>query len=258
MTQADGGGPSRLPDILEVSPAVIPDVLRAGLRDFKRAPLFGLFFSAVYVAGGVVLYLVFGRGGQEWWLIPFILGFPLLAPFAAIGLFEVSRRLEAGESLSWGAVLGVVFSHKDRQLPSMAMVILLMFMFWVFVAHAIFALFMGMSALTNISTSPQVLFQGSGPTMLLVGSAIGAAFALALFSFTVVGLPLLMERDVDFISAIITSVKAVTVNPVTLLAWGAVIAALLFLGMIPLFLGLFVALPVLGHATWHMYRRLAE
>jgi uncharacterized membrane protein len=258
MTHAEDGGPSRLPDILEVSPAVIPQVLRAGLRDFLRAPAFGLFFSAVYVAGGIVLYLVFGRGGQEWWLIPFILGFPLLAPFAAIGLYEVSRRIEAGEALSWGAVLGVVFSHKDRQLPSMAMVILLMFMFWVFVAHATFALFMGMTALTNISTSPQVLFEGNGPLMLMVGSTIGAVFALALFSFTVVGLPLLMEREVDFISAIITSVKAVTTNPLTLLAWGLVIAVLLFVGMVPLFLGLFVVLPVLGHATWHMYRRLAE
>lgn len=251
-------GPSPLPEINQIAPAVIPGVLRAGWADFLRAPLFGLFFSAVYVGGGVMLYLVFGRGGQEWWLMPFILGFPLLAPFAAIGLFEVSRRLEVGEDLAWGKVLGVVFSQKDRQLPSMAMVILLMFMFWVFVAHATFALFMGVASLTNITSSPEVIFTGNGPIMLTVGTIIGAGFALALFSFTVVGLPLLMEREVDFISAIITSVQAVTGNPVSLGLWGATIAILLFAGMVPLFLGLFITLPVLGHASWHMYRRLTE
>jgi uncharacterized membrane protein len=138
----------------------------------------------------------------------------------------------------------------------MAMVILRMFMFWVFVAHAIFALFMGLSALTNITTSLAVLTTGNGPMMLAVGTTVGAVFALTLFSFTVVGLPLLMEREVDFISAIITSIMAVTTIPVTLLSWGIIIAVLLFIGLLPLFLGLMVVMPVLGHATWHMYRRL--
>jgi len=258
MTNKAASGATVLPEIQDISPADIGRAIRAGFRDFLAAPAFGLFFSAVYVAGGVVLYLVFGAGGQEWWLIPFVLGFPLLAPFAAIGLYEVSRRIEAGAPLAWGDVLGVVFAQKDRQLPSMAMVILLMFMFWVFVAHATFALFMGVASLTNITTSPVVLFSGNGPVMLLVGSAIGAGFALALFSFTVVGLPLLLEREVDFITAIITSVSAVMQNPITLGLWGGVIAAVLFVGMVPLFLGLFIALPVLGHASWHIYRALTK
>jgi len=249
-------GPSELPEVKEMPLSMIPEVLRAGWRDFRRAPAFGLFFSAVYVLGGVVLWQVFAARGEEWWLVPFILGFPLLAPFAAIGLYEVSRRLEAGEPLYWPAVLGVVFAQKDRQLPSMAMVILLMFMFWVFVAHTTFALFMGTSALTNVSSSPEVLLTGNGPAMLLTGGVIGGIFAALLFSFTVVGLPLLLEREVDFITAIITSVQAVLANAGAMAAWAAVIAGLLFLGMVPLFLGLFVALPVLGHASWHMYRAL--
>lgn len=259
MTHIDDNGPSPLPEIAQVPVLAIPGILRAGLADFLRAPAFGIFFSAVYVAGGLVLYLVLAANGKEWWLFPFILGFPLLAPFAAIGLFEVSRRIEAAEPLYWPAILGVVFAQKDRQLPSMAMVILLMFMFWVFVAHTTFAMFMGLSALTNVTTDPWgVLLSGNGPVMLLVGGTIGAIFALVLFSFTVVGLPLLMEREVDFITAIITSVRAVVANPVAMLSWGATIAGCLFLGMLPLFLGLFVALPVLGHASWHMYRRMTR
>ncbi len=247
-----------LPDVQGVSPSDIPAVLAAGWRDFMRAPAFGLFFSGFYVLGGIVLYLVFAAAGQEWWLMPVIVGFPILAPFAAVGLYEVSRRLERGTPLVWSEVLGVVFAQKDRQIPSMAMVVLLMFMFWVFVAHTIFALFMGLSALTNVTTSPAVIFQGSGPVMLLVGSAIGAGFAAVLFSITVAGLPLLLDREVDFVSAMIVSVRAVLHNIPAMIIWGIVIAVLLFVAMIPIFLGLFIALPVLGHATWHMYRKLLD
>jgi len=257
MTHIEDGGPSAMPEIRDMPVALIPDVLRAGLRDFLRAPAFGIFFSAVYVLGGIVLWLVFSMNGREWWLVPFFLGFPLLAPFAAIGLYEVSRRIEAGEPLIWPAVLGVIFAQKDRQLPSMAVVILLLFMFWMFIAHMTFAMFLGLQAMTNVSTDPLgVLLSGNGPAMLLFGTVVGGAFALVLFAFTVVGLPLLLEREVDFISAIIVSVQAVVANPASMLIWAGAIAGLLFVGMLPLFLGLFIVLPVLGHASWHMYRHL--
>ena len=248
--------PDEMPEPAKIGFDAIGGSLRAGWRDLMRAPGYGLFFSAFYVLGGLVLTAVAAASGQEWWLMPFIVGFPLVAPFAAVGLYEVSRRLEAGEPLIWREVMGTVFAQKDRQLPSMAMVVLLMFMFWVFVAHTTFALFMGVSALTNVTSSPEVLLQGRGLIMLLVGTLIGAGFAAVLFSFTVVGLPLLLDREVDFITAIITSIKAVMLNPVVLAVWGLVIAAILLAGMLPLFLGLFIALPVLGHASWHMYRQL--
>ncbi|MFB2530980.1 DUF2189 domain-containing protein [Paracoccus sp. p4-l81] len=259
-TDVNRGGlpsqPSPLPEVQGVSLSDIADCLRLGWRDFLRAPAFGLFFSAIYTIGGIIMYLVFAAAGQEWWLMPVVVGFPLLAPFAAVGLYEVSRRLETGQPLIWREVLGVVFAQKDRQVPSMAMVVLLMFMFWVFMAHGIFALFLGTVSLVDISHSPQVLFRGSGPFMLAFGSAVGAGFAAVLFAITVGGLPMVLERNVDFISAIIRSFQAVTANLGVMIVWGLVIAALIFLGMLPLFLGLLIVLPVLGHASWHMYRRL--
>lgn len=253
-----GGHPaaSILPEPEVIGLSMIRHALGAGWRDFLRAPAFGLFFSAFYVAGGLVLAAVATAFGQEWWLIPFVLGFPLIAPFAAVGLYEVSRRIEHGQPLIWREVIGTVFAQKDRQIPSMAMVILLLFMFWVFVAHTIFALFMGVSALTNVTSSPEVFLAGRGLVMLLVGTVIGAGFALVLYSFTVVGLPLIMDHEVDFITAIITSVRAVMINPVVLGVWAVVISLILFAGVAPLFLGLFIALPVLGHASWHMYRAI--
>ena len=261
VTAAAAGAPagsaaSPLPEVQQVRLADIGAVLAAGGRGFLRAPLFGLFFSAVYVMGGAVIWQVYTAAGAEWWLIPVFVGFPLLAPFAATGLYEVSRRLEAGQALDWRGVLGVVFAQRQRQVPSMAMLILLMFMFWVFVAHTIFALFMGLSAMTNVSSSFEVLWTGNGLIMLAVGSAVGAGFAAVLFSVTAGGLPMLLEREVDFVSAMIRSVQAVTANAAVMAVWGAVIAALLFAAMLPMFLGLFVVLPVLGHATWHMYRKL--
>ncbi len=262
MTRSDlpARDPHTLPDTIpEPGPIALSDLsdaLTLGWRDFRRAPAFGLLFSAFYVLGGWALASVAFASGQDWWLIPFILGFPLIAPFAAVGLYEVSRRIEAGEALDTARILRVVFEQRQRQIPSMAMVILLMFMFWVFVAHTVFALFMGVSALTNITSSPEVLFQGRGLVMLFLGTVIGGGFAAVLFSFTVVGLPLLMEREVDFITAIITSCRAVAENPGTMAVWAALIAIWLFLGILPGFLGLLVVMPVLGHASWHVYRRV--
>ncbi len=243
-----------LPDVIGFD--AIAAALVAGWRDFRRAPAFGLAFAGFYVLGGLVLTAVASAAGQEWWLMPFVVGFPLIAPFAAVGLYEVSRRIEAGQPLIWREVLSVVVAQKDRQVPTMAMLVLLMFMFWVFVAHTTFALFMGVSSLTNITSSPELLWQGRGLVMLAVGTLIGAGFAAVLFSITVVGLPLILDREVDLVSAIIASFQAVGTNLPVMLAWALVIAALLFLGILPMFLGLFIVLPVLGHASWHMYRRL--
>ncbi|MDB6177517.1 DUF2189 domain-containing protein [Paracoccus sp. Z330] len=252
----DRAQPDVLPAPARIELADLGQVLAAGWRDFRIAPAFGLFFSSFYVLGGLMLALVAFASGQEWWLMPFVLGFPLIAPFAAIGLYEVSRRIEMQEPLAWPAVLRVVFAQKDRQIPSMAMVVLLLFMFWVFVAHTVFALFMGVSSLTNITSSAAVLMEGRGLIMLLVGTFIGAGFAAVLFSFTVVGLPVLLEREVDFITAIIASVQAVTLNLRVMIVWAIMIAIWLFLAILPYFLGLLIVLPVLGHASWHMYRRL--
>lgn len=247
--------PSPVPRVQMIAAHTITDALRAGLHDFLAAPAFGLFFSAVYVAGGWVLDFVLAKAGREIWLFPFAVGFPILAPFAAVGLYEVSRRIEAGEPLSWGAVLGVVFRQKDRQIPALAVVILFIFLVWLFVAHTIFALFLGLSAMVNVSSDPLgVLLSSDGLAMLATGTAVGAGFAAVLFSISVVGLPLLLDKELDFVTAMITSVSTVIQNPGPMALWAAAIAGLLFLGMIPFFLGLFVVLPVLGHATWHIYR----
>ena len=245
---------SEIPDVRMIAVAEVFTALRAGLSDFLRAPGFGLFFASVYVTGGLVLDLVLAAIGKQWWLIPFAVGFPILAPFAAVGLYEVSRRLEQGLRLDWREVLGVVFRQKDRQIPSISVVILLVFMFWMFVAHVIFLLFMGLSALNQVNGSLWFLLTPNGIAMMVVGGGMGAIFAAVLFSITVVGLPLLLDKEVDFVTAMITSVSVVLHNPVPMLVWALLIAGLLFVGMLPLFLGLFIVLPVLGHASWHIYR----
>lgn len=227
--------------------------LRAGLHDFRRAPLYGLFFSAFYVAVGFAL-LVLGAGTFVWTLA-LSLGFPLVAPFAAVGLYEVSRRLEAGEALVGSEILGVVAAERHRQLPWIGAMLLIIFLFWSFFAHMLFAMFMGISTLTNVSAGYQSLFTSTGLAMIALEALVGAAVAFLTFSLTVVSLPLLLEKELDFVTAMMVSFRATTSNLRVMLVWAATIAALLFLGMIPLFLGLFVVLPVLGHATWHLYRR---
>jgi uncharacterized membrane protein len=252
MTATD---PPAVPEINELDLSDLRAALALGWRDFARAPLYGLVFAGVYVLGGWLILWAMTTKGQFWWTLPAGAGFPILGPFIACGFYEISRRLEAGEPLSPGAIFGVIFRQKDRQIPSIAAVILVFFLFWNFLAHMIFALFLGNATMTNVTSSLAVFTTAEGLTMLAVGTAIGAVFATLLFSLTVVSLPMLLDREVDFVTAMLKSLALVQENPAVMLGWGALIGASVFLGMLPYFLGLFVVLPVLGHATWHLYRR---
>ena len=240
------------PEVLRVEASDIRASLAAGWRDFLRAPQYGLFFACFYVVGGWLVTWAVMAKGQLWWTLPAAAGFPILGPFVACGLYEVSRRLEAGQPLRRGEVFSVIFRQKDRQIPSMAAVIVVFFLFWNFLSHMIFALFLGRATLTNVSSSLGIFLTPEGLAMLAVGTGVGAVFATLLFSLTVVSLPMLLEREVDFVTAMLTSLEVVRTSPVVMLAWGALIGALLFVGMLPGFLGLFAVLPLLGHASWHL------
>lgn len=227
--------------------------LASGWGDFRACPAFGLFFAGVYVAAGLFLYFALFNRGEVAWLVPAAAGFPLLAPFVAVGLYEVSRRREAGLPMTWAAILGALRGRGDEQIVSMGAIVFVAFGFWLMIAHGIFAVFLAGS---GIGTESLALFSTTaGLMMLVVGGIVGAVLAWAFYAVTVVSLPMLVDREVDFMTAIIVSLAVVRSNTLTMLIWAALIAAALFAAMLPLFLGLLVALPVLGHATWHLYRR---
>ena len=244
---------SPIPDIGRVTVHELFSALKAGLWDFRQAPQFGLVFSVFYVAMGLILFWL--DAGTFLWTLAFALGFPLIAPFAAVGLYEVSRRIEADIPLVWSEVLAVVVREKDRQLPWAGVVLVMIFLFWSFFAHMTFALFMGLSTLTNVSTSWEIYLTTTGLTMLAVQFVVGAAVAFLTFGLTVVALPLLVDKEIDFVTAMLVSLDCVSKNKLAMGIWALIVAGLLLLAMIPFFLGLFVVLPVLGHATWHLYRR---
>ena len=225
----------------------------AGWDDFRAHPVFGLFFSAIFVIGGLALSYFLVAKGEYTWAIPAAAGFPILAPFTAVGLYEVSRRRELGLPMSWSAILGVVKGRGDDQILSMGVIVFVAFGFWVIIAHVVFSIALveagaGSESLAFFTTR-------EGVAMLLIGGVIGGIFALAFFAITVISLPMLVDRPVDFLTAIFTSLKACRENMPVLLAWAGTIAVVLVAAMVPAFLGLFLALPILGHATWHLYRR---
>ncbi|MDI6836265.1 MAG: DUF2189 domain-containing protein [Rhizobiaceae bacterium] len=255
--QVVGAVPPHKIRINSVGLADVRTALRQGLRDFSRHPLFGLFFGGIYALGGLFIVVVLSFYHQPWMIIPIAIGFPLIGPFVAVGLYEISRRDEQALPITWRGVLAEVFRQRERQLSWMAFVVLFVFWVWIYQVRLLLALFLGFKIsaslpafLAVVTTTPE------GLLFLAIGTIVGAVIATALFSVTVISMPLLLDRDIDFVTAMITSVRAVAESPVAMLGFGVIVAAAAILAMVPLFAGLVVVLPVLGHATWHLYRRV--
>ena len=257
MSHADtaAAATATAPDFRRLEVADLNAALADGWADFRRAPQFGVFFAAVYVVMGLAIVWALAETGQFWWIIPAAFGFPLLAPFIATGLYEVSRRLGSGEPLDWSTVLRAPVRHGNGQIPALAVLMVVFFMMWLVVARVVLAVFQGTGSLPNLGHSIWALATPEGITLILIGGALGAVIAFVLFATQVVSLPMLLDRDIDFVTAIIASVTLVRENLAVSLRWAVTIAVLTTVAMIPAFLGLFVVLPLLGHATWHLYRR---
>lgn len=246
------------PVVRRISVADVAEALARGLRDFQAVPFYGLFFGSLYAAGGILIVLSVTAFGMSYLAYPLSAGFTLLGPFVAIGLYEVSRRREAGQPLSFRRIWRTMKSRGE--IGWMAFVRFFIFVFWMYQARLLVALFLGLNASfpSFHQFMVQIVTTNEGLLFLLVGNLMGAALALILFALTVVSFPLLLERDVDFVTAMITSVRAVVASPGPMIGWAVVIVVLLVLSALPFFLGLLLTLPVLGHATWHLYRRIVE
>ncbi len=260
-TTADKPAEVRKP-VLQINTISLHDIvvcLHQGWRDFLAAPQYGLFFGAFYALGGNIIIAMAFFWGLSYLAYPLAVGFILLGPFVAVGLYEVSRRLETGTPLTWKGVLGVIYEQRRHELPWMAFVVLFIFWIWIYQVRLLMALFLGMHASADLHRLVHEIFSTTdGWTFLVVGHLVGAVLSLLLFSVTVVSCPLLLDRNVDFITAIITSIKAVNVNTVPMLLWGVIVVLSMIAASIPAFLGLLFVLPILGHTTWHLYRRLVQ
>lgn len=249
----------RQPKVRDITGTDIAEALAAGLADFRAAPRFGLFFGGVYALGGLFLVWMTFYTGMGYLTYPLAAGFALLGPFVAVGCYEVSRRREVGAALDWRGVLGVVVDQSRRELGWMAFVTLFIFIMWMYQIRILLVLCLGLKSFVTVHEFVSVVTTTpEGFLFLAIGHVDGAVMSLVAFSLSVVSFPMLLDRDVDFITAMITSVKAVIANPKTMIVWAAIVTASMMAAILAGFLGLFLVLPILGHTTWHLYRRLVE
>jgi uncharacterized membrane protein len=235
------------------------DALAKGVDDFYAMPTHAMFLCIIYpIVGFVLARLTFGYSVLPL-LYPLMSGFALVGPVAALGLYEMSRRKEAGLETSAGNALDVLESSSVGAIAALALLLLAIFMIWVAVANAIYIANLGYAPPASVATFlHEVLTTPAGWALIVVGNGVGLLFAILVLTISVVSFPLLLDRDVGAAVAVLTSIRVVAHNPTTMMVWGLIVGALLVIGSLPLFFGLTVVMPILGHATWHLYRKAVE
>jgi uncharacterized membrane protein len=245
-----------LPAVRSLTVADLKDALKLGLQDFWAMPTHVLFLCGIYPVIGLLLFRVIFEYDLLPLLYPLAAGFALVGPFAAIGLYELSRRRELGLDTSWRHAIDIVHSPSLGAIVALGLLLLAIFGVWIGVAHALYVANFGDRPLTSVPSFVQaVLTTPEGRNLIMLGNGIGFLFALAAASISVISFPLLLDRNVGFATAVLTSLRVVARNPSTMAVWFLIVAAGLLIGSLPLLVGLAIVLPVLGHSTWHLYRK---
>lgn len=229
--------------------------LAAGWNDLVRSPRVSLAFGLVFALGGYALSLGLWLGGMVYLVLPLAAGFMIVGPVLATGLYEVSRLHARGEPVTFRAALRA-FARSPRQLAVMGFVLLLLLLTWIRLAIMIFMLYWGLTPPSFEDLIVNTFLKPESLPFLVFGTAVGAVFAAIAFSISVVSIPMLLDPRVDVITAVVTSVRAVRENPAAMLLWAALIVGFVGVGIATLYLGLIVAMPLVGHATWHARRDL--
>jgi uncharacterized membrane protein len=247
------------PVVRRITPADLKEALAKGFDDFWAMPSHLVFLGLIYPVVGVCLAALTFSNNALPLLYPLASGFALIGPFAGIGLYEISRRRELGLSTSWQDAFNVLKSPSIPSIIALGVLLLVIFLTWLTTARILYQSIFGYEVPASFpQLINQVLTTSEGTRLIVLGNIIGFVFAVAVLGISVVSFPLLLDRDVGAAVAVYTSVKAVAMNPLTMALWGLIVAAALLVGSIPLFVGLAIVMPVLGHATWHLYRRVVE
>jgi uncharacterized membrane protein len=237
----------------------LTDALRLGWEDFKAIPTHAVVLCLIYPVLGFVIFRAVLGASLLPLLFPLAAGFTLIGPFAGLGLYELSRRRERGEEPSAMDAMHVLRAPSFGAILGLGAILLVLFGVWIAAADAIYIATFGYAAAASIPDfATRVLTTTEGWTLIIVGCGVGFLFAVAALSISVVSFPLMLDRHATAIDAIRTSLRAVRLNPVPMAAWGLIVAVLLAAGSLPAFVGLCVVLPVLGHASWHLYRKVVE
>jgi len=249
-------GTTAIPDIRRIGVADIRAALSAGVDDFLAIPTQLVFLCILYPVIGLVAARAASGSELLPLLFPLVAGISLLGPVLAVGLYELSRRREAGQPVSWLNAFDVLRSPALLSIGIVGVCLLAIFTAWVEAARLIYAATVAVPPASLGALAMAVLDTPAGWRLLLIGNFVGLLFAIVVLTLTVVSVPMMLDRDVSPMLATRTSICAVLANPGPLALWGLIVAVTLFLGCLPLFIGLAAAMPVLGHATWHLYRRL--
>jgi len=253
------GGDATAPTIRRIGVSDIRDALVQGFRDFEACRTDVIFLCLIYPIAGLIISRMASDYGMLALVFPLIAGFALVAPLFGVGLYEMSRRRELGIAKGWVDAFAVTQSPALGSIVVLGLLLLALFCGWLFSANLIYTVTLGPDAPVSAAAfARDALTTPAGWTMTIVGCGVGFLFALAVLVIGVVSFPMLLDRNVGVGTAIMTSVRAVAANPGPMALWGLVIAGSLLIGAIPLLVGLAIVLPVLGHATWHLYRKVVS